>query len=64
MPKANRNKGKKWTRGDDYELARLNRLNTPTRVIGLKIGRTERAIRARLRRNRRAEDAKTGATRN
>lgn len=41
------NHGKEWTRGDDKELKQLAAQNTPTRVIGLKIGRTPDAVRSR-----------------
>jgi hypothetical protein len=34
-----------WTGSDNQQLRRLVRENTPTRVIGLKMGRTEDAIR-------------------
>ena len=40
------NHGKKWTAAENRELARLAGENTPTRVIGLKLGRTEDAIYA------------------
>lgn len=42
-----RNTGRSWTPKDDADLRRLVRENTPTRVIGLKLGRTEEAIYAR-----------------
>lgn len=42
-----RNTGDPWTPADDTLLRQLARLNTPTRVIGLKLGRTEDAVRAR-----------------
>jgi len=44
MSKSTRNSGKPWT---DAEVAKLEKLadqNTPTRVIGLKLGRTPEAI--------------------
>jgi len=41
------NKGKPWTSGQDSQLRSLNRGNTPTRIIGLKMGRTENSIRSR-----------------
>lgn len=34
-----------WTRSHVQELRQLARENTPTRVIGLKMGRTEDAVR-------------------
>ena len=39
-----RNTGKEWTGIDKNQLKHLARENTPTRVIGLKLGRTENAI--------------------
>ncbi len=42
-----KNHGKKWTPGDDAQLRKLARENTPTRVIGLKLGRTEDAVYGR-----------------
>jgi hypothetical protein len=47
MSKSTRNSGKDWSRGDVSNLRQLARGNTPTRVIGLKLGRTEGAIRTR-----------------
>jgi hypothetical protein len=44
MPKYNRNSGKRWTPQDEAKLKSLARGNTPTRVIGLKLGRTPDAI--------------------
>ncbi len=44
MAKSTRNTGKQWTRQDVAELKTLAKQNTPTRVIGLKLGRTEAAI--------------------
>lgn len=38
------NADKQWTSADVAELRRLAKENTPTRVIGLKLGRTEAAI--------------------
>jgi hypothetical protein len=46
MSKSTRNTGKTWTPGDNKALRELARGNTPTRVIGLKLGRTEAAVRA------------------
>jgi len=47
MAKYNRNSGKPWTQGEVSQLKGLARQNTPTRVIGLKLGRTPDAIYAR-----------------
>ncbi len=46
MPKSTRNTGKRWTHGDRRQLRDLANRNTPTRVIGLKLGRTEDAVRS------------------
>lgn len=47
MAKYNRNTGKPWTPTDLSSLRALARENTPTRVIGLKLGRTEDAVRTK-----------------
>jgi len=47
MAKYNRNSGKDWTPGEVRQLRELAGQNTPTRVIGLKLGRTEDAVRTR-----------------
>ena len=47
MSKSTRNNGKQWTRAEVTELRRLAKKNTPTRVIGFKLGRTENAVRTR-----------------
>lgn len=39
MAKSTRNIGKHWTSTDVSQLRTLARQNTPTRVIGLKLGR-------------------------
>lgn len=44
MSKYNRNSGKQWTSTEIKQLRNLAKDNTPTRVIGLKLGRTENAI--------------------
>lgn len=44
MSKSNRNSGKHWTPQDVQDLRQLARGNTPTRVIGLKLGRTSDAV--------------------
>jgi hypothetical protein len=44
MSKYNRNSGKYWTSTEVQQLKKLANHNTPTRVIGLKLGRTEDAI--------------------
>ncbi len=45
MSKSTRNSGKPWSPSDVKDLKDLARGNTPTRVIGLKLGRTEDAVR-------------------
>jgi hypothetical protein len=47
MTKSNRNTGKPWAPIDTKQLKELARGNTPTRVIGLKLGRTEDAVRSK-----------------
>lgn len=42
-----KNHGQAWTSAQDRQLRDLAHSNTPTRVIGLKMGRTPDAIRAR-----------------
>ena len=44
MAKSTRNTGKPWTPAAEKQLNQLAKQNTPTRVIGLKLGRTEDAI--------------------
>lgn len=45
MAKSTRNTGKTWSNNDVSKLRGLAKQNTPTRVIGLKLGRTEDAVR-------------------
>ena len=47
MSKSTRNTGKNWTASDVQQLKRLASKNTPTRVIGLKLGRTESSIQSK-----------------
>jgi len=47
MAKYNRNSGKNWTKSDVSQLRSLAKENTPTRVIGLKLGRTEDSVRTK-----------------
>jgi len=47
MAKYNRNSGKPWTNPEVSRMRQLAWQNTPTRVIGLKLGRTEDAVRTR-----------------
>ncbi len=44
MAQINRNTGKPWSNADEAKLENLADHNTPTRVIGLKLGRTEAGI--------------------
>lgn len=46
VSKSNRNAGKSWTAADRNALKQLARQNTPTRVIGLKLGRTPAAVQS------------------
>ena len=45
--KSTRNTGTRWTASQVRELRKLAGQNTPTRVIGLKLGRTEAAVYGR-----------------
>ena len=47
MAKSPANHGKQWTSADVAQLKQLAKENTPTRVIGLKMGRSENAVRAK-----------------
>lgn len=47
MSKSTQNTGKPWKQQMVRDLVKLANGNTPTRVIGLKLQRTEDAIRAR-----------------
>lgn len=49
LPKSKRNTKQPWTAGEVKQLRQLAKGNTPTRVIGLKLGRTESAIYAKAR---------------
>jgi hypothetical protein len=44
IPKYIRNTGKPWTPTDKKALKELAKENTPTRVAGLKLGRTPDAV--------------------
>lgn len=46
MSKSTRNSGKGWTPAQKTELRKLAAQNTPTRVIGLKLGRTPGAVQS------------------
>jgi hypothetical protein len=45
MSKSTRNSGRAWTGAGRQQLRSLAAGNTPTRVIGLKLGRSEDAVR-------------------
>lgn len=47
MSKQPKNHGKPWSDKDVAELKKLSDENTPTRVIGLKMERTEDSIRSK-----------------
>ena len=47
MSKSTRNTGKQWTSGDVKQLRALANSNTPTPVIGFKIGRTPGAVQSK-----------------
>ena len=44
MAKYNRNSGKPWSSSEVSKLRELAKGNTPTRVIGLKLGRTPAGV--------------------
>lgn len=45
MAKKPSNHGQQWTKQQEQQLKELAKGNTPTRVIGLKLGRTEDSVR-------------------
>jgi hypothetical protein len=47
MPESTRNTAKDWSAEDVKTLRELARANTPTRVIGLKLGRSESAVQSK-----------------
>lgn len=47
MSKSTRNSGQPWSGVEIKSMAGLAKGNTPTRVIGLKLGRTESAVRTK-----------------
>lgn len=47
MPKSTRNTGKSWSPDDVETLRELAKSNTPTRVIGLKLGRTPSSVQSK-----------------
>jgi len=52
MSKSTRNSGKKWTSKETQQLRQFAKQNTPTRVIGFKLGRTESSIYTRASENK------------
>lgn len=47
MPKYIRNAGKHWSTQEERQLSQLAKQNTPTRFIGLKLGRPEDGVRSK-----------------
>lgn len=47
LPKYIKNTGKQWTPLEEKQLKALAKDNTPTRVIGLKLGRPVGGVRAK-----------------
>ena len=47
MAKVPKNHNKEWSNAEVKELKQLAKENTPTRVIGLKMERTEGSIRSK-----------------
>jgi hypothetical protein len=47
MAKSTRNSGNAWTAADVKRLRKLARGNTPTRIIGMKLGRTASAVQSK-----------------
>ena len=47
MAKPPANHGKQWTSQDISQLKSLAKENTPTRVAGLKLGRTPEAVQSK-----------------
>jgi hypothetical protein len=52
MAKYNRNSGKAWKSSEVKQLKSLAADNTPTRVIGLKLGRTPAAVSTKASENK------------
>lgn len=49
-PKYTRNTGNAWTTQDMRDLKAMAKANTPTRVIGLKLQRSETGVRSKAHR--------------
>jgi hypothetical protein len=52
MPKSNEQTQRRWTEKEVHELKLLARQNTPTRVMGIKLARSEGSIRSKARSER------------
>jgi len=50
MAQTDRNSGNPWTAADNKQLRQLAKQNTPTRVAGLKLGRTPEAVQSQASR--------------
>jgi hypothetical protein len=46
MAKTTTNHRQPWSAGEKQELRKLAKENTPTRVIGIKLGRSEDSVRS------------------
>ena len=44
MAKQPKNHGKEWTDSEVIQMQKLVKQNTPTRIIGMKLGRTPDAV--------------------
>jgi hypothetical protein len=47
MSKSTKNSGKRWKPSEVQQLKKLASKNTPTRIISLKLGRSESAVRSK-----------------
>lgn len=52
MAKEPKNHRKEWSREDVKQLKRLVQENTPTRVMGIKLGRTPEAVQQKASQER------------
>lgn len=52
MPKSTRNTGKPWSPAQVRQLRSLASKNTPTGVIGLKLGRSRAAVQSKASQKR------------
>jgi len=58
MAKTPSNHGKSWSKGEVKQLKELAKGNTPTRVMGLKLGRTPGAVQNKAGGGRRFPEVK------